>query len=490
MKRGSIILLFALLLTGGIVSAEEGISFTEINSTTILYPGELGHYTLLLENLGAQELKLQIQAEPYVGLPSNDFDYVFVEPNYVELQGHEQVEVEVNLKLKEDVVRQKRYKTYVTAESLNLEEPVSALYNLEVFAMPPQDAIDVSLLDSTERVGPGGEFSVSLELVNKLPQDLSNVDVYVSSDLFEDKQTIELFQEQEKEASFSFTIPQTAAPGEYSFNARVYFDEELSGSVGGSFVVDEDLSVSEYNELVTGFLYEMRTVTITNNGNTAISDSYEQSPSFFESLFSSYSLEADYTEEGNPSWAYTLAPEEKFMLQSTEDYRPLVVAIVVVLLLGFMAYYLFTKRVTVKKETFKLKYSTDGISEFKVLLHLKNNTNKAIKDISIVDVLPKLIQPKTNFGTLHPSGIERGDKGIRIMWKIPELVSGEERIISYEVDAQFKVIGDISLPNTTVKYKTGSNRVVHIRSNKAHVVSGIVAEEESPGDRPATAKKK
>jgi hypothetical protein len=76
------------------------------------------------------------------------------------------------------------------------------------------------------------------------------------------------------------------------------------------------------------------------------------------------------------------------------------------------------------------------------------------------------------------------------MWKIPELVSGEERIISYEVDAQFKVIGDISLPKATVKYKTGSNRVVHINSNKAHVVSGIVAEEESPGDRPATVRNK
>ncbi len=484
MKRGSIILFFTLLLMVGIVSAEEGIYFTEINSTTILYPGELGHYTLLLKNNGSQLLKLQIQAEPYVGLPSSDFDYAFVEPNYVELQGHEEVEVEVTLKLKDDAIRQKRYKTYVTAESLNLEQKYSAQYDLQVFAMPPQDAIYVSLIDSTERVGPGGEFSVSLQLVNNLPQDLSNIDVYVSSDLFEDKQTLELFEEQEKEASFSFTIPQSSTPGEYSFNARVYYEEELSGSVGGSFIVDENLSVSQYNEVVTGFLYEMRTVTITNNGNTEISDNYELNPDFVESLFTSYSLDADYTDE-NPSWKYTLAPEEKFVLSSTEDYRPLVVGIVVVLLLGFMAYYLFTKRVTVKKETFKLKYSTDGISEFKVLLHLKNNTNKAIKDISVVDVLPKLIQPKTNFGTLHPSSIERGDKGIRMMWKIPELVSGEERIISYEVDAQFKVIGDISLPNATVKYKTGSNRVVHIRSNKAHVISGIVdtVEDEHPKKR-------
>jgi hypothetical protein len=91
-----------------------------------------------------------------------------------------------------------------------------------------------------------------------------------------------------------------------------------------------------------------------------------------------------------------------------------------------------------------------------------------------VDVLPKLIQPKTNFGTLHPNGIERGEKGIRIMWKIPELVGGEERIISYEVEPQFKIIGDISLPNATMKYKTASGRAVHTRSNRVNVISGIV----------------
>ncbi|MSR86375.1 hypothetical protein EXS74_03190 [Candidatus Woesearchaeota archaeon] len=485
MRRGIIISLLILLATVGIVSAEEGVSITEINSTTILQPGELGEYILLIENQGTTELKLQIQAEPYVGLPSNDFDYVFVDPNYVVLEGHESVEVTITLKLKEDVLRQKRYKSYVTLTSVNVDT-VSTQYDLQVFAMPPQDAVTVTLSDLTDRVGPGGEIPLSVHIVNNLPQDLNNIDVYLSSELFNDKQTVELFEGQEKDLDFVFPIAKTAAAGEYTFSARIYYDGELSGSAEGSFIVDENLNTSSYTETEKGFLYTIETVTITNNGNSEISDFYDEDPEMFESWFTSYSLDANYDDElGNPTWTFTLAPEEEFVLVIKTDYRPLLVGVIVLILLGFIAYYLFIKRVTVRKETFKLKYSTDGVSEFKVLLHLKNNTNKPIKDISVVDVLPKLIQPKTNFGTLHPSGIERGDKGIRMMWKIPELVSGEERIISYEVDAQFKVIGDISLPNATVKFKNKGNRVIQIRSNSAKVVSGIVAEEISPGDRPA-----
>lgn len=474
MKKGVIIFFFALLLSLGIASAEEGILITEINSTTLLQPEDLGSYTLLLENMGSSELQVQVQAEPYVGLPSSDFEYVFVDPNYIVLSGHEQKEITVSIKLKDDVVRQKRYKTYITATALNVDG-ISTTYDLQVFAMPPQDPIAVTLSESAETIGPGSQLAIGLHLANKIPEDLSNVDVYVSSDLFDDKQTIELFEGQEKDLEFLFTIPKDAPPQAYSYNVRLYYGDALRVSKTGDFTVDENLNLNQHTETSNGFLYEERVVTITNDGNSVVNDFYDQEPGMFESWFTRYSLEPSYDDTaGKPTWTFTLSPGDSFVLTSKEDYRPLLVAVIVLLLLGVIGYYLFVKRVSVRKEIFKLKYSTDGVSEFKVLLHLKNSTNTIIKDITIIDVLPKLIQPKTNFGTLHPSGVERGDKGIRIMWKIPELVSGEERIISYEVEAQFQVIGDISLPRATVKYKNKGNRVIHIRSNSSSVVSGII----------------
>ena len=474
MGRGIIIFLIGLLLAMGIVAAEEGIQFTEIDSKTILQPEELGEYTLLLENIGAKERNIQLSADPYAGLPTSDFEYVFVEPEYVVLSGHESIVVNVTMKLKDSVLRQKRYQSYITATTLNMEEE-SQKYDLQVFAMPPESAVKITILNGQEKVGPGGQLVLGMNLRNMIDEDLNNIDVYVTSELFNDKQTIELFEEQEKELEFAFNIAKTAPAGAYEYNIRLYNEEELLSSATGNFIVDENLNVTEYVEETSGFLYTKRTITLTNYGNSLVSDSYDEELTKFESWFTTYSIEPSYEDDaGTPTWTFSIAPEEKFVLEAKEDYRPLVIGIIAVLLIGLIAYYIFVKRVTIRKEAFKLKYSTDGISEFKVLLHLKNSTNKTIKDVNVVDVLPKLIQPRPNFGTLHPNGIERGDKGIRIMWKIPELVSGEERIISYEVEAQFQVIGDIALPNATVKFKNQRGRIIHIRSNKVNVIHGIV----------------
>ncbi len=474
MKRGTIILFLVLLLNLGIVAAEEGIQFTEVDSKTILQPEELGEYTLLLENLGSKELNVQLKADPYAGLASSDFEYVFVDPEYVVLEGHESVYVNVTMKLKEDIERQKRYQSYITAVVLN-DEGFDVTYDLQVFAMPPASAIKVTVSETPQLIGPGSQLVIDMNLKNLIDEDLNNIDVYVTSDLFSDKQTIELFEEQEKDLQFAFNIPKTAPAEEYEYNIRLYNEEVLLSSATGSFIVDENLNVTEYIEIENGFLYTKRIVTLTNNGNSLVSDFYDEEVSTIESWFTTYSIDPTYSDDlGTPTWTFSIAPEGQFVLEANEDYRPLVVGIIVLVLLSLIGYSVFVKRVTIKKEAFKLKYSTDGISEFKVLLHLKNMTNKTIKDVSVVDVLPKLIQPKTNFGTLHPNGIERGDKGIRMMWKIPELVSGEERIISYEVEAQFQVIGDISLPNSTVKYKNLKGRIIHIRSNSVNVIHGIV----------------
>ena len=111
MERGTIILFLVLLLSLGIVAAEEDIEFTVIDSTTNLQPEEIGEYQLQLENLGSRELNIQISVDPYVGLSTSDFEYVFVDPEYLILSGHETTTVNVTIKLKESVTRQKRYQT-------------------------------------------------------------------------------------------------------------------------------------------------------------------------------------------------------------------------------------------------------------------------------------------------------------------------------------------------------------------------------------------
>ena len=197
----------------------------------------------------------------------------------------------------------------------------------------------MTLSESTERVGPGGAFTVKLHLVNNVPQDLTNIDVYFSSDLFEDKQTIELFEDQEKDLEFTALIPRDAAPGDYVYTVRVFYDETLQTSGAGEFAVDENLDVSKNVETSSGFLWKKTVITITNNGNAVISDVAREELGVVERWFTSYSLDPSTDDElGRPTWTYTLAPGDQFALTITRDYRPFAIGILGLNVICFIRY--------------------------------------------------------------------------------------------------------------------------------------------------------
>tara|TARA_Y100000310_G_scaffold345594_2_gene467025 strand:+ start:1325 stop:2785 length:1461 start_codon:yes stop_codon:yes gene_type:complete len=471
MKK-SFALILAILLSFSIVVAYEGIEIKEIDSNTNIYPDEIGTYTLEITNLDYRAYTLQFQGDPFAGLPTSDVEYVRIDPNVVVLPSGGSVEVEVEIKLWEDAARKKRYKTFMSVKSLG-HDTVNEQYDLQIFLYEARDPIQVTVAEASETVAPGNDLLLSLGLENKLNEDLSNVDIYVTSDLFEDQQTVELFDDQERTVDFSFPIDNTVAPGTYSYSARVYYEDELSGSVTSEFSVEENLDVTEYLETVSEFLFKEVRLTKSNDGNSLVSESYDYDLNLIQGWFAAYNVEPSSEDGSVSSWVFNIEPGEDYTVVITVDYRPALVAVLLLLLLGLIVYYVFTKRVSIKKEVFKLKYSTDGLADFKVLLHVKNNTTKPIKDVTVIDRLPRVIQPSMEFGTLQPTGVQRGAKGIRMMWKISELVAGEERIISYKVKPRMSVIGRFTLPTALGKFKSKSKRVVRIRSNRAHVFSGV-----------------
>lgn len=472
MKRGFLVLLLCLLLIP-LAAAGEGIEITETSSRTILQPHETGEYVLHITNLDAKQYQLFVKAEPYVGIPSSYFDYVLIDPNYVVLDGHSAQDVTVTLKVRDDAPRQKRYQSYVTITALN-DEAVSETYDLQVFALESTDAVSLYFPDMPDTVEPGTDLTFTLTLVNNLQKDLSNVDLYLVSDLFEYQKTIELFEGQEKDIKFTVPVKWDASPGAHTLGVRVYYNNALSGTASIPITVGENTNVEEHVETDDGLLYTEIRVTKTNTGNTLTSSSFSEDFSLIQGWFVASTLEPTVQDSGDMRWTFTLEPGEEGTLVIKVNYRPLLIALLVLAVLGIMSYYLFTHRVTLKKDVLKTKHSVEGVSNFKVLLHVKNNSNKPLKDVTIVDTLPKIIKPKTSFGTMAPTGIERGDKGIRMMWKIPELLSGEERIFSYEVEAQMKVIGEISLPRAIGKYKSGKNRTSNFASNRIILFSGVM----------------
>jgi hypothetical protein len=473
MKKGLLFILMVLLCLG--IASASSISIYEIDSTTIVEPGEVAEYNLEVSNLGAQELNLQIKGDPFVGLPSSYIEYVMVDLDGVTLEGHESVDVNVRIKVKEDAITQKRYKTYVTVEALNVEG-VEEKYNLEVFCKEPDKEISMYIKDYPETIKPGTDYTITVALENNLQESLSNVNVYASSSLFEEYDTIQLFAGQERDIEFSFPIDSTSEPGNYELSVRVFYGEELQGSEEVDFAVDLNSDVSESVEDISKFLHRDIIVTKTNNGNYVVGENYNIDLGTIEGWFAKYSIRPTYKDSTGSYWNFNLEPGEEYSIQIRVDYRPLVVAIIVIIVFILLMWYWMSKGVIIKKEVFKLKQTSEGISDFKILMHIKNNTNKTVKNIMIIEMLPRVINPLPRFGTLKPNNVQRGEKGVRMIWRIPELVKGEERIVSYDVEAKMKIIGQFMLPQSMVKYRTHRGRVMASKSNRLSVASGFLSE--------------
>jgi len=471
MKKGIIILMVFLLSISIVTAYDEGYSLEEISADTIIEANQVAEYNLKLSNLGPKTIYLQLRGDEYAGLPSSDFEYVFVDPKYVEMSGNEVIDVTVSIKLKEDVPTQKRYKTYITIITLG-EETSQEQYPLEVFAIEPKQPITVALTEKPGDVAPGNDVIITIDLLNNLNEDLGNVDIYYSSEIFEEQHTVQLFSKQEREVEFSFPVSNSVSPGDYSYSIRVYYEEDLTGAENGTFTVAENLDIKEITDYTEAFLLRTHKITITNEGNSRVSHSYEMEMGLLARSFASYNIEPS-VKKGVAYWGFSLEPGEEVVIDVNVNYRTGLVGAIIFIFIILIIYYVFTKRVTIRKEVFKLKYSDQGIADFKILLHVKNNTNKPIKDLTLVDLLPQVIRPSMDFGTLRPTGVQKSGKQVRMMWKINELVSGEERVISYKVQPRMSVIGRLTLPAALGKFKNEKNRVVKTRSNKPFVYSGV-----------------
>ncbi|MFH1638288.1 MAG: hypothetical protein ABIB71_07725 [Candidatus Woesearchaeota archaeon] len=462
MKRKLSIVVLMLILLAASVSANVIITH---KGPTYLEAGGVAEFTVTIENDDSKIQKLNIQSDPYASLESSRFEYVIVSPTRIDLQGHEKKDLKVLLKLKEDVPYEENYATFIKLNSLT-DTSVKEDYYFVVRVVPPSDILSISS-SMPEKVNPSGELNFDIILNNKLNTKLPNVKIYVSSGIFSDERSIEFFPKQERTENFKFSIPALTEAGDYQLNFRVYSGDKLVRKGSFTFTVTENVDVKEKEESSSGFLYSEITITKSNYGNTPVQESFSISLSSMQRMFAKYNVAPTLFEEDKVSWVVTINPERQYTVQVSIDYRPLFFAVLGILAFAGVVVYLFTRKVMIRKEILTVKKTADGMSELKVLLHVKNKTRGTIRHLSLVEFLPSIIHPSAKFATLKPSKMQKGEKGIRMIWEIPELVKGEERIISYEVKSKLGIVGKLMLPHALLKYKTAGGRVAHIKSNNA-----------------------
>lgn len=444
------------------------LKVTHIGPTYVQVGGE-AIFSVTVENIGYRKEELSIASDPFAGLPNSKFEYVIISNNRLTLNSGEAEKTNVTIKLKKATEPKENYGTFITVQSLISTEKLGHNFILRV--VPPEDVFEMKV-SVPEKVQPGREFEVKINLENNLNTYVRDVKVVVNSEMFNEERVINFFPFQSREETFTFTIPQLAKPEEYTLNIRIIQADFLTDSSKTLFRVMEKSDVKEKLEVNSQFLKTTYSVTKTNIGNTPVQETFDLPLNMFQKSFTSSSLDATSSDSSGLHWLFTIQPDSEYKLNVTINYQPLFAGILVVVFVALLAGYLLSRGVTIKKEILKIKQTPDGMSELKVLLHIKNNSGKSVHNLAVIELLPNLIYPSTHFGTLHPEKVQKGDKGVKLTWTINELLSGEERILSYTVHSKINVIGKFLLPPALVRYKNLKGRTINSKSNQLSFFSG------------------
>ncbi len=430
--------------------------------------GGVAEWTLYVKNNQVRSDIYRISADD-LSLPpfSNIIKSVVIKPNQMEIKSLGETEVNVKIYLQEDLVADKEYGTFVWVKSLTNPE-IKQKVDLNNFIISTRELIDIKA-DLSKNIVPGQVIPFDVTFKNRGNKELENLDVYVASSVFNDRKKLSLGPYESMKTSFNFDISSVTLPGEYSMSIRAYQGESLKGIADFSFTIVKNPNIIEEDVVEKKILKTSTILNRENKGNTLIEIRARHPVSFLKRIFTSTEPDAKIMKFSDGKfyvWDLRLEPGDKKIMTVTTNYR-IIPALILLLFIGFLALHYFKgKNITINKTLFRMKDEKNNVTELKILLHIKNNTDKDIYNLKVIDLLPNLIIPTSEFATLKPERIQKGNNGIRIIWNIPKLEKNEERVISYKVHSRLPIVGEVELPSASIQYRPTPNKVLNIQSNK------------------------
>lgn len=328
-------------------------------------------------------------------------------------------------------------------------------------------------LDVPQKVDPREENTIILYLLNKNNRDIPELSIELESKLLGKKELQEsLDPNEEKEVRITFKLDPLTEPQEDTVKGKVTVAGYTFTPTAKTFEVTSYNTQLEVKQSVgRGFFKSVKTIGIGNQGNVPVQDTIKSEYSLIKSLFTKTEPEARVVEVGGLkyySWVVNADPEVSSEITITTNYQPLLWIILVIIALLVVKYGIRSQVKIIKKST-SAEMKEGGLSNIKILLTIRNEGVRPIKDVEVKDTVPHIADIKKEFpiGTLHPDKIlMHKTKGTIAKWKIDELDASEERIIKYEIKSKLSIVGSLTLPAATVKYKTARGRERKVTSNK------------------------
>ena len=323
-----------------------------------------------------------------------------------------------------------------------------------------------------ESIDPRNEFTIRIKLNNQNVINYTNLTLKLESNLINDKLYYSLDPKEEKTIEIRKKLDSMTPPQQDRLTVTVLKgDRVIVGPTESEFsvaeyVVKEDLKREEL------LLKTKSGIKISSNnpdytGTTRI----ETSP--LKNLFLTTSPRARTVKEDDRYylvWDISLGSDRSMSVHVTENYRPLVV-IIVLIIVAVVLYFLFRSPLVVRKSIANVGMSDGGISEAKVVVRVKNRSANQIANIEVMDNVPHIanVEKELAIGSMQPHAIlQHPKKGIMIKWNIESLEAGDERVLSYKIRSRLSILGEFNLPAANARAKIG-NKVIITNSNRVSV---------------------
>ena len=323
-----------------------------------------------------------------------------------------------------------------------------------------------------EKIDPRDDFTITIALNNQNVLDYPNLTIKIESNLFKDELYAPLGPKEDKTIEVTKKLDDITVPQKDRLVIAIFKDERLIVSpIIKEFEVIE-YAVQEDIPKEQSFLKIRKGVKVTSN-NPDYKGTVKIETTPLKNLFMTASPKAEIIKENGRHylvWEVEVGPDMTISIRTSENYRPIVVIILLVIA-AIVLYFLFRSPIVVSKAIGNVGMSEGGISEAKVVVRVKNRSQNQITNIEVVDNLPHIahVEKELSIGSMQPHAVlKHPKKGLMIRWNIETLEAGDERVLSYRMKSRLPILGELSLPAASARTKVG-DKVIISNSNRASV---------------------
>ncbi|MFA6888034.1 MAG: hypothetical protein WC254_00895 [Candidatus Woesearchaeota archaeon] len=331
------------------------------------------------------------------------------------------------------------------------------------------------MFDAQEKVDPRQTNRVKLDILNRNPLDIPDMQIVLTSALYNETQTISIEPLGSTTVVFDVVYDAHQKPMNDTYTITVMVGDKTFTPIRKQIEIISYYDIVEVQHPSHSFFFKTtQTTEYTNNGNSDTVKKITYQTTGLQQYFTDGNHEGQVVEESGLlyySMDVLLPAGVPVTVDYYVNYRP-IIYLLLLIGLGVLCYYYFRSSLIIKKEVVTVHLGKDGHTTLKILLHVKNRTMKIVDDVEVIDKIPAIAEIEKHFeiGTVKPEKVLKHDKaGTMLQWNISHFEAYEERIITYKVHSMYQIVGDFKLPPALLKFKNKKQQLVKVQSNSIRV---------------------